>query len=154
MGRARLWFNFAYLYQRPGPFLVEAVPHETAHLLAEYHAQRRGDTIEGHGPEWREWLAKLSHRATAKATATGGVFDDAGIRVHAGGVLYKCACQGPGAFRAVGSGRGRAPKLTACSYCLQLPTAVPLEQAPPALREEVGFIRSYVELHRVTGWIG
>lgn len=154
VGRARLWFNFAYLYQRPGPFLTEAVPHETAHLLAEYHAKTRGDTIEMHGAEWRDWLTRLSHRATPKATAIAGVFDDAAIRIHAGGVLYKCACHGPSGFRALGGGRGRAPKQEPCSHCLQEPAPVPLDQAPAPVREEVDFVRSYVELHRVTGWLG
>lgn len=151
VGHARLIFNFVHLYQLPGPFLTDIVPHEVAHLISQLQGIKSGIPIEMHGKEWREWLAKLSHRAEPKASAGTGLFDDRSIRLYKGGLLGRCQCEGPAGFMVVSK---RQQKEQGCGACKSSVRLVPLESAPAALRDEVDFIRNYLEEHEVYGWLG
>lgn len=153
VGQLRLWYNFAYLHQRPGEFLYDIVAHQCAHVLTEYEAARDGREVALHGEEWASWLARLSFQARPEASGPGAIFDDRAIRLQKGGLPGRCRCEGIAGFRVLASVR-RSGSDDSCPDCRTAPRPVTPEDVPTSIAEEIRFIQRTLVRTDMGGWLG
>lgn len=151
VGRVEAWFNLSYLHQNPGLFLNDIVPHESAHLLAEAEAEKKGNRIPAHGDEWKAWLARLSATATPKGYGWRGAFDDRPCLLAAGGVPHACMCAGDERYQFFPLRNG--PPAENCDRCKQPFRHVPREQVPPGMQREVDALVAWAADKHLYGWL-
>lgn len=147
-GGVRLAYNSLFLMQDPLTFYRDIVPHQVAHVLTDIVAIKQGVKVLEHGPEWQDWLALLSVSATPASSFPDAGFDDRAIKLHRGGVLCRCACQGVEAYKVVSNTGPQIAKLkqgdTRCKVCKEAYMIRDVSETPPKIKQEIEFIRDEI----------
>lgn len=147
-GNVSVTYNTLFLMQDPVTFFREVVPHQIAHVLNDVSALRTDQKVLEHGLEWQEWLAVIAETATPSTTYPDAGFDDRAIKLHKGGVLCRCACQGDIAFNVVPNTGPQLSRLKQgsrkCKRCDDVFLICDLSETPPAIKQSLEFIRDDV----------
>lgn len=80
-----LGFNMNYYRVHGNNFLIDTIPHEVAHLVAEAVARKNKVRIKGHGEEWQAVMRTFDVEPEVRHNYS---LADSGVRTF----LYHCSC--------------------------------------------------------------
>ena len=84
--------NSLFLSQDPSTFFEHVVIHEIAHIFSGLAAIKKGEKIKLHGPEWQDYMYKMSENPILDSKIESELFDNRAAISRSGGCVASCNC--------------------------------------------------------------